>query len=172
MSAPVFTMPRSFDAGTATLQRVLTALRLSLVDESVYENLEDVLGPYASIDATRAVVLTSRLQRALDGVLPAIWHLHGHRPAYARAVELRHAERPAHLDEARAHLRRLALATMDVLDLLALNNTSELTVSGAVPPAVPGTVLMPPCTQPSAPPPVSVPVLGAGPEPTRGTVHV
>ncbi|MGW0776733.1 hypothetical protein ACWD01_24440 [Streptomyces sp. NPDC002835] len=150
---------RSFDAGTATMQRVLTSLRLSLVDESVYEDLEDVLGPFENIDASRAGVLTGRLQRTLDDILPVIRHSHGHRPECARASELRHAD--TGLDDARVHLRRLALATLDILDLLANAPPTDRAVRRAFPSA--RTVLKPPCTRTTTHTSESVPVLGAGP---------
>lgn len=121
MSAPASAPPRSFDAGTATLERVLTNLRLSIVDDDVYEDLEEVLRPYADLDAIRTAKLTVRLRLALADALPAVRHTHGHLPVVARAVELRDREQPEHPDDARGHLRLLALAALDMLDLLAPN---------------------------------------------------
>ncbi|MGW7285600.1 hypothetical protein ACWGH4_08900 [Streptomyces sp. NPDC054847] len=51
--------------------------------------------------------------------LPVIRHFHGHRPECARALQLRPADMG--LDGASVHLRRLALVTLDVLDLSAPN---------------------------------------------------
>ncbi|MGW0778307.1 hypothetical protein ACWD01_32820 [Streptomyces sp. NPDC002835] len=118
MSAPAFALP-GCDTGTATLERVLAALRGSLVDESVYEDLEDVLGPHAELDATRTAELAVRLRLALADVLPAARRAYGHQPLIARAVELRDRNQPGHPNDARRHLRVLALVTLDLLDILA-----------------------------------------------------
>ncbi|MEJ8640161.1 DUF6415 family natural product biosynthesis protein [Streptomyces sp. MS2.AVA.5] len=119
MSAPTLAAPRAFDAGTGTMQRVLDSLRLSLVDESVYEDLEDVLSPPANLDETQMADLTARLRLALADLLPAVRRTHGQQPTFARAIELRDAQPPEDSHHALVHLRRLALTTLGLLDLLA-----------------------------------------------------
>ncbi|MER6616293.1 DUF6415 family natural product biosynthesis protein [Streptomyces xantholiticus] len=119
MNATAIAPPRTFDAGTATMQRVLASLRRSVDDEAVmYDDLESVLGPYARLCDAQTVEITARLHGALSNLLPAARKRHGLHPAVVRAEELRERVQPPDPDDARASLRRLALATLDVLDLL------------------------------------------------------
>ncbi|WP_328863261.1 DUF6415 family natural product biosynthesis protein [Streptomyces sp. NBC_00306] len=100
------------------MQRVLDSLRLSLVDENVYDDLEDVLSPYSDLDETRMADLTARLRLALADLLPAVRRTHDQLPAFARAIELRDAQPPEDAHDALVHLRHLALTTLGLLDLL------------------------------------------------------
>lgn len=93
--------------------------RRSVDDEAVmYDDLENVLGPYPRLGDAQTAEITARLHGALSNLLPAARKRYGLPHAVARAEELRKPVQPRDPDGARAHLRRLALATLDVLDLL------------------------------------------------------
>ncbi|WP_406405072.1 DUF6415 family natural product biosynthesis protein [Streptomyces sp. NBC_00879] len=112
------------------VERVLTGLRISVwldgVDvDSFYDHLEAVLGQDAAPAIYEIEELTERLRRALMQLVAMVLAQCHHQPGAeasgtsGRARALRAERPPGDFLPARRHLRRLALVTQDLLDLLA-----------------------------------------------------
>ncbi|MFF3404405.1 DUF6415 family natural product biosynthesis protein [Streptomyces sp. NPDC002659] len=112
------------------VERVLTGLRISVwldsVDvDSFYDHLEAVLGEGAGPAMDEIEELTERLRGALIQLVATVVAQCHHQPdaeasrTIGRARALRAEEPPRDFLPARGHLRRLALVTQDLLELLA-----------------------------------------------------
>ncbi|MEV7423905.1 DUF6415 family natural product biosynthesis protein [Streptomyces sp. NPDC091212] len=125
------TRPTRWNGDDATLQRVLTRLREPEVPDAVagsdriYDDLEAVLGVHAAPSQGEIEELTPRMRAALIPLSDdLLWES---REASVREVTevigrvsaLREKEAPTEFFAARAYLRRLALAALEVLDFLA-----------------------------------------------------
>ncbi|WP_159039809.1 DUF6415 family natural product biosynthesis protein [Streptomyces sp. TP-A0356] len=116
-SCPVEELPQ-WTTDRSALQTLLIALRQDLVEETVYEDLEALLGEHASPTPDEAAALAGRFRRVVDQLVQIVPHRVQPYPVdEVRLVNRLHAERPS-AQEARGHLRRFAMAILDVLDLM------------------------------------------------------
>ncbi|MFE3139660.1 DUF6415 family natural product biosynthesis protein [Streptomyces scopuliridis] len=119
---------RQWSRDAATLEHLLTKLRewhaLPVVLDALYEDLEAVLGEQADPTSPEVEDLAARLRDALMRLVGVALREGGDRPGDEAAKVIERAkllcweEPPEELVEARAHVRRLALVALDLLDLL------------------------------------------------------
>lgn len=100
------------------LTALLVALRKSLVDETVYEDLEAVLGEYASPTPGEVATLTSRLREVLQQLVEIVPYRVAPYPVDEMRLVVRLGDEHPSPQDAHGHLRRFALAILTVLDLM------------------------------------------------------
>jgi hypothetical protein len=113
----VWDLPRC-STDVPTLTWVLLSLRRSLVEESVYDDLEAVLGQFAEPTPDEAAELIKRFRAVVELLVQIVPHRVTPYPTAEihRVTQLSAHNPPA--EEARGHLNRFALAVLDVLDLM------------------------------------------------------
>jgi hypothetical protein len=102
----------------ADVTRLLIALRKALVDDTVYEDLEAVLGEYAAPTPEEVAALTDRLRGVLQQLIEIVPHRVMPYPVEEMRLVMRLSSEEPPPQEAHGHLHRFALAILMVLDLV------------------------------------------------------
>ncbi|MFF3991493.1 DUF6415 family natural product biosynthesis protein [Streptomyces sp. NPDC001797] len=105
-------------ADRTDLTRLLLALRQALVDDTVYEDLEAVLGEGVAPTPREAATLAERLRDVLRHLIEIVPHRVAPYPVEEMRLVMKLSSEQPPPQEARGHLRRFALAVLAVLDLL------------------------------------------------------